>query len=257
MAKKTQNTVKKSKFDLDAIIRGLPPETAEQQPGIPVSTAKLEAQRLWKAAIKQRPLFAKLPDFDVSDLDTIPQRVAALESAQEAWLEARLEKHANSQAGTRSDAEKLRSALSAAARYLFRKNAKMQAVLDDIAHGDGLADLVDDLKRLADIAIKNRKLFDAAPKLPKGAAALALKLAASLEAGVDGSDADASLARRNQVYAVLELAVNEVREGARFLFHDEPRTLAPMMSHYQATLKRAQRNKKAQPAPAPNPTPAT
>ena len=130
-----------------------------------------------------------------------------------------------------------------AGRYLLRKDPKAQARLDQIAEGEGLADLIQDLKDLADFAVANAKVLAAAPRLPKDAVAQARTLAASLTDGVDSAGANDAQARRNQVYAVLASAVDEVRAGARFLFHDEPKLLAPMLSHYSADRKRSLRGR--------------
>ncbi|MBS2026322.1 MAG: hypothetical protein JST54_00340 [Deltaproteobacteria bacterium] len=245
------------KFDLEGAIRALSAEAAQTAPILPIPVAILEARRLFKEACKFRPRFQKLPDFNLADLDTLPARTDALDSAQKDWLDARLDKSSStrSKTGDRTAAEALRSKLMSAGRYLLRKDPKAQAKLDQIAEGEGLADLIQDLKDLADFVEANAKVFESAPNLPKDAAAQARTLAASLTDGVDSAGANDAQARRNQVFAVLESAVDEVRSAARFLFHDDPKALGPMLSHYAADKMRRKRQADGGKAPAPT-TPA-
>ena len=246
------------KFDLEAAIRALAPEAAQTAPSLPIAVATLEARRLFKEACKVRPQFLKLPDFDAKDLDTIPARIAALDAAQKDWLDARLDKSSSSRSktGDRAAAEALRGKLMNAGRYLLRKDPKAQGRLDQIAEGEGLADLIQDLEDLADFNDAHAAKMSKDKKLPKDASAQARAFAASLTDGVDSAGANDAQARRNQVYAVLEAAVDEVRSAARFLFHDDAKALAPYLSHYSAEKMRRKRKVDSGKTPVAPTTPA-
>jgi len=79
--------------------------------------------------------------------------------------------------------------------------------------------------------------------LPKTLGALAEELRGTAPADDGGLQA-----ARNLAAAGLESMLAELRAGARYLFGDQPRTLAPFLSQHQAQRKvRERRRAKARP----------
>ena len=230
--------------------KALPPGSDQIQPDMPVKTALLEAERLRAAGMKLRPQLLGLPGFDVADLDDLPALIKEVDGAELAWQRVRLGARASSRTDARAEAEKLRGDLMAAGRYLLRKDPAAQADLDVIAEGDGLADLVSDLRALAGFARAHAREWAAAP-LPAGATERAVELASTLEAAKDNDAALAAQGKRNSAFLILAHAVEEVRAAARFLLRAEPRRLAPFLSQYGAAKARKRRTADKQPAPAP------
>jgi hypothetical protein len=128
-------SLKPAAIDLDAMRTALPPESRGLLPTITVKTAIVEAMRLYDAARKIRPRLAKLPSFDLTNLDAIPVLVDALSAAEERWGIARLDKVGPVLKPVRREAENLKRHVFAAARYLLRNDMRAQLELDRIAEG--------------------------------------------------------------------------------------------------------------------------
>jgi len=128
-----------------------------------------------------------------------------------------------------------------AGRYLLRKNAAALLEINEIADGSGIEDLVADLKRAAFIAETFGEKLAVDSKLPKDIPSYARSMAERLSKAVDHSAANEALAERNAAYFIVDEAAGEIREAARFLFRDDPKSLAPFVSHYWTRMKRRAR----------------
>jgi hypothetical protein len=246
MARSTQRSVPRRKraarprngtarrLDLEARLATLPPDARDILPAMPVKVATAEATRLYAAAQRLRPKLVKLSMFRLDDLDDLPALVEALTAAELAWTRARAERQAGGAQSARREAETLRSSLLHSGRYLLRNDPGAQNELDKIAEGGGVADLVQDLRDLANLARAHPDEWKADVRLPPRAIERSLELAELLKASADPEPALAAEERRNQVFQLLERSVDEVRAAARYLLGDDPKRLQPFLSQWAA-----------------------
>ena len=132
--------------------------------------------------------------------------------------------------------------------YLLRTDDAAQAKLDLIAEGTGIADLIDDLGKLAGLVEAHQKVF-AAAKFPKDSPKQARALAQQLLDGPGDAHAIDLQGRRNQMVILLEQQVEELRSAARYLYQDDPKKLALYLSQYGANKMRRLRSKSGAPTP--------
>lgn len=234
-------------FDLAARLAGLFDGAEDTPPKLPIKVAIFEAERTVDPARRLRDRLAALPDFDLTDVDHLPQLILALSTAENDWLDARAQKAELSLGQLRRDAERLRGRMMSSLRYLLRRDDGAQRTLDEIAEGDGIADLVDDLHKLARIW-ETRPEAQADVHLRDDASEQARTYATTLASGADSEVALAALAQRNRVYWALERALTEIRSAASYLLASEPKKLAAFGSRYHAEKVRRNRSK---PAPTP------
>lgn len=236
----------RGRFDLASRL-GLLFEGAEQTaPKMPVKVALFEAERMLEPTQRLRQKLAELPDFDLADADDLPELIDALRRAESAWQDARAVQAEVSLAELRRDAEKLRARMMSSLRYLLRRDPGAQRTLDQIAEGDGIADLCDDLGKLGTLW-ESRPEAQADIHLGKDAATRARDAAAKLSGGTDGEAATNAQQQRNRVFWALDQATSEVRNAANYLLATEPKKLAAFVSRYQA--EKRQRTRANKPTP--------
>ena len=166
---------------------------------------------------------------DPATVKELPQRIALVADAEKAWKKQvdRLTPHALRDA--REEAAQLKTDLMAAGRYVLRRDAEAQKDLDKIAAGEGLADLVRDLRDLAKFYTKRANDLKTAD-VPRNAIGRAKELAAHLSVAVaTGSlDEKAREVHQHRVKALtmLDDATREIRAAGRYVFRTAPARLA-------------------------------
>ena len=241
---------------LERRLAALSLDAAVTDPTMPVAQALLEADRVHREAKRARDRFAKLAGFDLEHLDGLRELAGALDDAEDAWKRLRLDKKSSPLGLERREAEDLRAAAIASGRYLLRHDAAAQAELDHIQEGEGLADLIQDLRDLQRFIASHGEAFAEDLHLPDGASTRMGELAELLAAGADNDEGNRAQVHRNRCFWVLQHAVGEVRAAARYLFADKPKRLAVFAAAY-AARRPATRAAAATPASPPaSPPPA-
>jgi len=188
---------------------------------------------------------------DASLCDALKPRRKLLEGTEQDWLAHRLSQSSSDRKDAQKKAEQLKKDLIAALRYFLHTSPAVQARVDDIIPGTGLADLIDDLSKLATLARENAASLRRAD-LPADAADQADLLAARLgddEAvrSIAASDEGHSLMDlRNRAFWHLREAMDEIRAAGRYVFRNDPARL-PL---FRATGTRAHRSQSGK-KPAP------
>jgi hypothetical protein len=156
-------------------------------------------------------------------------RRTVLDAAEAEWAEHRIVILPEQLRGLRKEAEELKKDSIAALRHFKRKDAAVQRKLDAIIEGSGLADLIDDLQKLAALLDAEKKALQKAD-LAKNAAKRARELAEMLggDSAEHATDTDGSeaLELRNRAYWWLRDAMDEVRSAGRYVYRKTPRRRA-------------------------------
>lgn len=237
---------KKFTFDLARVLLAMPKEAAKKTPSMPVRVAQLEGERLWAVAKPSRAKFVALEDFPADDFDSIPYLLDALAEAETDWQRKRVQARAKGLVVARKDAEKARHVVMNAGRYRLRKNAAAQTELDRIDEGEGLPDLIQDLKDAATFTETHAAVLERDPKITKDTPQMLRALATTLSEGEGDSEvAITAMEHRNKVFAALEAALGEVRAAAGYLYWDDAKRLQPYLSQYEAKQRRATRQAKS------------
>lgn len=197
---------------------------------------------------------------DAALCEALKPRRKLLEGTEQDWLAHRLSQSSSDRKDAQKKAEQLKKDLIAALRYFLHHDPAVQARVDDIIPGTGLADLIDDLSKLATLARENAASLRRAD-LPADAADQADLLAARLgddEAArsVVASDEGRNLMDlRNRAFWHLREAMDEIRAAGRYVFRNDPARL-PLFRATSTRAHRSQSGKKDAPA-TPVATPKT
>jgi hypothetical protein len=171
--------------------------------------------------------------------DSLPARIEALDAADARWSDLRTYQLPSSRRKLRLQAEELRGDSITSLRHFLPQNPQVQARVNQIAEGTGLADLIDDLKKLSVLVGEQSAALQRADLPPKASEKLlsfAQKLdeatteAASASAGTD--EARAAQGLRNRAYWYLREAIDEIRECGRHALRKEPALAKHFRSSY-------------------------
>jgi hypothetical protein len=162
--------------------------------------------------------------------EALKPRRKLLEEKEQDWLAHRLASSSGRKVALQQ-AERLKKDMIAALRYFLHRDEAVQARVDNILPGTGLADLIDDLQKLAALLRENAAAL-ARADLPPDAADRAEELARLL--GLD--EVARSLAtseegrhlqdQRNRAFWYLREAMDEIRAAGRYVYRNDPRRLA-------------------------------
>ena len=159
---------------------------------------------------------------------SLEARRSALEIAEAAWTEHRNASLSKSLRAVRAEAEELKRDAIAAIRHFCEEDSSALARVEAIVLGTGLADLIDDLKKLAALLDENQKELTRAD-LPKHAADRARGLAESLSRGSADRAVDpvgaAAMSLRNRAFWWLREAMDAVRSAGRYVYRKQPKRL--------------------------------
>lgn len=213
---------------MDTILRALP-DGAAGRPDVAVSQVLDEARALEVLIAKHGPDLERGAGLDRKAAAELGKRREALDTLESAWLTARVVATPRSVGSVRDAAERAKRDAFAAARWWLREDEGVQIVLDRIAEGSGDADLVDDLRRLADLVDAHRPRLKKAD-LPRKVGEAMRTLADTLAEATAERPIDAEVAAhenlRNRAYWHLRALMDEIRAAGRYVFRDQPRRLA-------------------------------
>jgi hypothetical protein len=156
-------------------------EAGNTDPSEAVANYLLDAERAVAAYQEGLALFAAVPTFKPGLANSAAPLIVHTRAINRKWQQMRFSsKTAPKRANLRENAEKLRSKIIGACRFLFRDQAAKLAEIERIAKGEGLADLIQDMEDLHEVAVAEAALFAMAPKLA-GAAEKTLEYAKELK----------------------------------------------------------------------------
>ena len=171
---------------------------------------------------------------------SIEARRKLLEIAEGAWTEHRNATLSKSLREVRAEAEELKRDAIAALRHFCEDDSAVLARVEAIVLGAGVADLIDDLKKLAALLDENAKVL-ARADLPKHPADKARGLAESLSRGSADRAVDpvgaAAMSLRNRAFWSLREAMDAVRSAGRYVYRKQPKHLRAF--HASSTRARA------------------
>ncbi len=219
-------------------------ESLAERPDFRVATVVDEARHLEVTVKKLGSELFKGAALDKNLRGELISRRARLERAESAWLELRARATPRDLIKLRSAAERLKRDAFAALRYFVAEDADVQLRLDEIYEGVGDADVIDDLRKLADLAEAHAARLTVAdvPKEPvsKLRETAQLLADATAERAVD-PDAATAIGLRDRAYWHLRTLMDQLRRAGRYVYRNDPKLL-PL---FRATSTRARRPSRA------------
>jgi hypothetical protein len=224
---------------LKAELQALDGSYADPPATIPVIAILQEGRELQGVMRRLRPRVLAGSRLDPALADSLPARIEALDAADARWTDLRTYQLPSSRTKLRVQAEGLRGDSIAALRHFLPQNQEVQARVNQIAEGTGIADLIDDLKKLAVLVGEQSPALVRAGLPPKASdklSAFAQQLdeatteAASASTGTD--EGREALGLRNRAYWYLREAIDEIRECGRHALRKEPALAKHFRSSY-------------------------
>jgi hypothetical protein len=219
-------------------MESLPTSAEHVRPAAPIRALLSDARDVLAIARRSGTKLIRA-GLDRRFLEELPHRIELLDRAQKAWERQRSRTEPASMQRAREDAAQLKTDMLAAGRFLLRNDDKAQRQLDQIAAGEGLEDLIEDLRALA-VFWRNHE--DALEKSDLGddvmdrAHAMATRLTIMNRCAKD-REHETAHAHRNRALALLDEAVHEVRAAGRYVFRDAPERLALFRYEFRHVAK--------------------
>ncbi|HEU4411484.1 MAG TPA: hypothetical protein VFS43_39935 [Polyangiaceae bacterium] len=219
------------------------PEDEVRPPPLPIDRMSAEAHTLALTAESARAeLVAK--GLDPAQIERLPVLARAATEAQSQVNALRGAQRSQDEIALENEAVELRADMMAAGRFGLRKNNDAQAALDRVQEGNGLDDLVQDLKDLAAINDRYAADLEVIGADPKGKAARARALAGKLEIvlatrrAADRTE-HAAMDTRDRAATLLAETMADVRAAGVYAFRKDPRMLAKFRSAYNQRRRKA------------------
>jgi hypothetical protein len=223
---------------------------------VPVADLCQEARELEAVVARMGTKLVEGSRLDPALCEALKPRRKLLEEKEQDWLAHRLASSSGRKVALQR-AERLKKDMIAALRYFLHRDEAVQARVDNILPGTGLADLIDDLQKLAALLRENADAL-ARADLPSDATTRAEELARIL-----GHDEVArSLAtseegrhlqdQRNRAFWYLREAMDEIRAAGRYVFRNDPRRLALFRSSGTRARQRPRTTAPDRDSPAPD-----
>jgi len=240
----------------DDILNNLKPKLEEidpqdvREPAMPMPIALQEdndlATFVSRGDVREKLVAVGIP---AEGLDSLPNVVKATRTSQSNWVVQRDRSKTDAQKEREEAAYSYRGHILAACRWNLRRDRRGLATVDAIANGEGVADLIQDLRDLASLVDDRRPAFELDTTFdPEAKAEAARSSASDLEAGLTAErlrdDQAKSKDTRDRAYTYLAGQVGEIREAGRYAFRDD----AEMKARFASTYLRAKRRKRNQPS---------
>lgn len=235
------------------------PDDEVRPPPFPVDRMVAEALSLSVSAESVRELLLA-KGLSPAQLTHLPLFAYALSEAQAELNPLRGLRRSEAEIALEAEAVALRAEMMTEARFVLRKDVDAQSALDRVQEGNGLDDLVQDLRELAVLVERNEADFERAGTDPRTKTASARSIATQLAThvanrrGADRASAGA-LETRDRAATLLADVMADVRACAAFALRKNPRLLAKFRSANNARRKNGGKTPDA-PEPGPEPGPS-
>jgi hypothetical protein len=238
--------------ELDAI-----PSADVRTPNVRVAVYHQDTNDL-KTLVARDDIRARLlaVGLEQSTLTALPVALDASRSAQSAWVVSTDRSKPTAQRDREQRGYEHRSEMIAACRWNLRANRAVQAALDVISEGDGIPDLIQDLRDIGALteanlpAFARDETFDA-----KEAVETARSLADEIAAGQSSFTTDEGSTKakdlRDRAWTHLWNLDSEIRAAARHAYRNDQEQLARFVRPTHATPKRKKQEAGDQPVTTP------
>lgn len=184
------------------------------------------AERVRDSAIKLRETLLAKSRLSAELLDSFELRIQALDEYERAWQSVRSHGVSVDLSRARKAATDLRADAVSTLRHFLEDLGPVQNQLDAIVEGDGDVDLIDDLKKLADLVDEHWDRIAESDDLPAERGDALRKSAATLNDARLGSEASPEARRaielRDKAFFYLLDAEREIRACGKHAFRKEP-----------------------------------